>query len=103
MNAQMLEVSLLGVGTLLRLEEDGWSTIKRLRQATNEYAAPPPTRQETNGNIQEIQDKTLFENKGRNHTHRFPRLRRRKCPRPRAVARKRWKEPQLEGEQRLRG
>ena len=34
----MLEVSLLGVGTVLRLERDAWSMVKRLRQATNEYA-----------------------------------------------------------------
>ena len=38
MTAQMLKVSLLGVGTVLRLERDGWSMVKRLRQATNEYA-----------------------------------------------------------------
>ena len=40
MGAQMLEVSPLGVGTVLRLERDAWSTVKRLRQATKEY---PPT------------------------------------------------------------
>ena len=28
MSAQMLELSLLGVGTVLRLERDGWSTLK---------------------------------------------------------------------------
>ena len=37
----MLEVSLLGVGTVLRLERNAWSKVKRLRQATNEYAPPP--------------------------------------------------------------
>ena len=42
MSAQMLEVSLLEVGTVLRLEKDAWSMVKRLRQATNEYALPPP-------------------------------------------------------------
>ena len=40
----MLEVSLLGVGTVLRLERDAWSMVKWLRQATNEYAPPPPSR-----------------------------------------------------------
>ena len=46
MSAQMLEVSLLGVGTVLRLERDAWSMVKWLRQATNEYAPlnmPPLT------------------------------------------------------------
>ena len=38
----MLEVSLLGVGTVLRLERDAWSMVKRPRQATNEYAPSPP-------------------------------------------------------------
>ena len=38
MSAQMLEVSLLGVGTVLHLEKDAWSMVKRLRQATNECA-----------------------------------------------------------------
>ena len=49
MSAQMLEVSLLGVGvsllgvgTVLCLERDAWSMVKRLRQAINEYASPPP-------------------------------------------------------------
>ena len=42
MSAQMLEVSLLGVGTVLRLEKDAWSMAKLLRQATNEYALLPP-------------------------------------------------------------
>ena len=45
-STQMLEVSLLGVGTALRLETDAWSTIKDLRSAPNEHASkpsPPPT------------------------------------------------------------
>ena len=41
MSAHTLEVSLLGVGTVLRLEMDAWSMVKWLRQATNEYAPPP--------------------------------------------------------------
>ena len=41
MSAQMLEVFLLGVGKVLRLESDAWSMVKRLRQAANEYAPPP--------------------------------------------------------------
>ena len=41
MIAQRLEVSLLGVGTVLRLERDAWSMVKLLRQATNEYTPPP--------------------------------------------------------------
>ena len=41
MSAQLLEVSLLGVGAVLRLERDAWSMVKWLRQATNEYAPPP--------------------------------------------------------------
>ena len=35
-------MSPLGVGTVLRLEKDAWSMVQRLRQATNEYAPPPP-------------------------------------------------------------
>ena len=42
MSAQMLELSLIGVGTVLRLERDAWSMLKGLRQATNVYAPPPP-------------------------------------------------------------
>jgi len=38
----MLEVSLLGVGTVLRPEKDAWSMAKWLRQATNEYAPTRP-------------------------------------------------------------
>ena len=41
MSAQMLAVSLLGVGTVLRLGRDDWSNVKLRRQATNEYATPP--------------------------------------------------------------
>ena len=44
MIAQRLEVSLLGVGTVLRLERDAWSMVKLLRQATNEYTPPPSPR-----------------------------------------------------------
>ena len=40
MSAHMLEASLLGVGTVLRLESDAWSMVKLPRRATNEY--PPP-------------------------------------------------------------
>ena len=46
MSAQMLEVSLLlGVGTVLRLERDAWSMVKRLRQEKNECATSsfPPS------------------------------------------------------------
>ena len=45
MSAQMLEVSLLGVGTVLRLERDAWSMLKWLRQEKNECAASsfPPS------------------------------------------------------------
>ena len=42
MSAQKLEVSLIGVGTVLRLERDSWSMVKRPRQPTNEYAPPTP-------------------------------------------------------------
>ena len=42
MSARLLEVSLLGVGTVLRLERDAWSMVKWLTQATKEYAPPPP-------------------------------------------------------------
>ena len=40
MSTSLLEVSLLGVGTVLRLERDAWSMVQRLRQATDEYAPP---------------------------------------------------------------
>ena len=42
-SAQILEVSLLGVGTVLRLERDAWQMVKRLRQATNKDAPPSLT------------------------------------------------------------
>ena len=42
MSAKMLEVSLVGVGTVPRLERDAWSTVELLRQATHERL-PPPT------------------------------------------------------------
>ena len=38
----MLELSLLGVGTLLRLYRNARSMVKLLRQATYEYAPLPP-------------------------------------------------------------
>ena len=41
MSAHMLEASLLGVGMVLHLEDDAWSMVKPLRQATNEYPPPP--------------------------------------------------------------
>ena len=42
-SAQMLEVALLGVGTVLRLERNAWSMVKRLSQSINERAALPPS------------------------------------------------------------
>ena len=42
MSTQALEGSLLGVGTVLRLERDAWSKVQGLRQATNQYATPHP-------------------------------------------------------------
>ena len=52
MSAQMLEVTLLGVGTVLRLGRDAWSMFERRRQATNGYAPtfPPPPKTQTNNN-----------------------------------------------------
>ena len=41
MSVVLLEVSLLGARTVLRLERDAWSMVKRLRLATDEYAASP--------------------------------------------------------------
>ena len=38
MSTQILEVYLLGVGTVLRHERDAWQMVKGLMQATNEYA-----------------------------------------------------------------
>ena len=38
----MLEVSLSGLRTVLCVERDAWPRVKRLRQATHEYAPPPP-------------------------------------------------------------
>ena len=40
MSTSMLEVSPLRVGMVLRCDWDAWSMVKRLRQATNEYAPP---------------------------------------------------------------
>ena len=42
-STQTLEVSLSGVGTVVRLERNAWSKVKGQRQATNEYALPPPS------------------------------------------------------------
>ena len=42
MSAQLLEVSLFGVGTVLPLERHAWRMVKRLMHAANEYA-PTPT------------------------------------------------------------
>ena len=42
MGALLLEVALSGVGRVPRLERDAWSTIKRLRQTTNDYRPPSP-------------------------------------------------------------
>ena len=41
MSAKVLEVSLLGVGTVLRLERDARSTVKWRRHASTEYAPLP--------------------------------------------------------------
>ena len=42
MSAQMLEVSLLGVGTVPRLERDEWSmVVKSLRQQQMSTSSPP--------------------------------------------------------------
>ena len=38
----MLEMSLLGVGTVLPLGRDAWSMVKSLRRAHSEHAPPPP-------------------------------------------------------------
>ena len=40
--AQILEVSLLGAATVLRLKRDAGTMVKVLRQTTNEYSAPVP-------------------------------------------------------------
>ena len=39
-STSLVEMSLSGVGTVLRLEGDPWPMVKRLRQATNEYVPP---------------------------------------------------------------
>ena len=39
-SAHMFEVSLFGVGTVLRLERDALSMVKRLSQATSQYGPP---------------------------------------------------------------
>ena len=43
MSTSVLEVSLLGVGAVLRVERHAWSMVKRLRQATNDYAPLSPS------------------------------------------------------------
>ena len=47
LSLQKMEVSLfnslLRVGTVLRLERDAWSTVKWLRQVTNEHSPPIPS------------------------------------------------------------
>ena len=44
MIAQMLlEVSMSGVGTVVRLERGAWSTVKLPRQAANDYLPPSPS------------------------------------------------------------
>ena len=63
MSGRMLEVSMLGEGTVLRLEEDAWSMVQRLRQAKVEYAPllaprPPPLK---------IIMKPLTKGQGRGH------------------------------------
>ena len=42
MSVQMLEASLLGVGTVLRLEKDAWSN-GQITKASNKWVHPPPT------------------------------------------------------------
>ena len=39
---KMVEVSLLEVGTVLRLEKGAWLLVEGPRQETTEYAPPPP-------------------------------------------------------------
>ena len=38
----MLEVFILGVGMVLRLERDAWLLVQRLRRAINEDLPSPP-------------------------------------------------------------
>ena len=45
----MLEVSLLGVGTVLRLERDAWSMAKWPGQATN--GDPPPQKKKVGADL----------------------------------------------------
>ena len=51
MSAKMLEVSLLRVETVLRLERDAWPMVKWLRQATNECALPPSPRPDSHRHL----------------------------------------------------
>ena len=66
MSAQMTEVSLLivGLGTVLRLERDAWSMVKRLRQATNEYPPhpAPPSRTSLLSTISLLPSRGLVDN-----------------------------------------
>ena len=40
-SAQLADVYLLGLRTVLRLKRDAWSLVKLVRQARTEYAPPP--------------------------------------------------------------
>ena len=46
MSAQMLEVSLLGVGTVPRLERDAWSTNGQMTKARTTTGYAPPLAEE---------------------------------------------------------
>ena len=58
LSIQMLEVSLLGVGAVLRLERDTRSTVKWQRQATNEYL--PPAARECLANVFDVRVSGLY-------------------------------------------
>ena len=51
MSAEWLEVSLLVVGAVLRLERDAWSMVERLRQATNVYTPSPSATNDTTPSV----------------------------------------------------
>ena len=42
MSAHILEVSLLGVGTVFRLERDAWSMVKGLLEGNQQITSPLP-------------------------------------------------------------
>ena len=42
MSAHILEVSLLGVGTVFRLERDAWSMVKGLPEGNQQITSPLP-------------------------------------------------------------